>query len=118
MKRWKAYGYNMHSDVFKYNGRNIDGLLVSIIIPSTNSERQVQRNVSIRYTKEDGFTVAVKCNAKNIVVQPYKIYFCAEPTDGQIGLETIEVSSTVLEKYSAYYHEGMNCSVESCWLVH
>lgn len=117
MKRWIAYGYNMDSDAFHYNGRTINGLIVSIKAPSNITEEMLLRNVYVQFSKEDGFTISVKSNAKSILIQPYKTYFCAEPEDGLPGLEPIEVDSTTVTTYAAHYKEGKNCGVASSWRI-
>jgi len=117
VKKWIAYGYNMPSDVFEYNGRKIDGLIISVKVPSNVTQDMLSRNVFVSYTKEDGFTISLRSNAKSILLQPYKTYFCAEPADGLPGLDPIEVSSTTLAVYSDYYREGKNCGAASCWLI-
>ena len=118
MKRWRAYGYNMPSDIFKYNGRTVDGLIIAVKAPANVTEDMIQRNVFVRYAKEEGFTISVSSNAESMQIQPYKTYFCAEPVDGLPGLEPLEVDSATVAAYSAYYHEGRNGSAASCWLIH
>ena len=117
MKRWVAYGYNMPSDVFEYDGKRIDGLIISVKVPSSVTPDMLGRNVFVSYTKEDGFTISVRSNAKSIPVQPYKTYFCAEPTDGLPGLEPVEVDGTTVAAYSAYYKEEKNHRAASAWLI-
>lgn len=107
----------MNSDIFIYNGRTINGLIISIKAPSNITEKMLLRNVYVQYTKEDGFTISVRSNAKGILIQPYKTYFCAEPEDGLPGLEPIEVDSVAVATYAAHYKEGKNCGVASSWRI-
>ena len=107
----------MNSDIFIYNGRTINGLIISIKAPSNITEKMLIRNVYVQYTKEDGFTISVRNNAKGILIQPYKTYFCAEPEDGLPGLEPIEVDSVTAATYAAHYKEGKNCGVASSWRI-
>ena len=107
----------MNSDIFIYNGRTINGLIISIKAPSNITEKMLIRNVYVQYTKEDSFTISVRSNAKGILIQPYKTYFCAEPEDGLPGLEPIEVDSVTVATYAAHYKEGKNCGVASSWRI-
>lgn len=77
----------------------------------------LRKNVNIQFTQEEGFSIVIRGNAKNILVQPYKIYFCAEPIDGHSGLEPLEADDEALKTYRQYFYEATNNFPSSCWLI-
>lgn len=117
-KIYKVYGYMFECDTFRYDGQIITGLCCEIRTSSTIPQWDLDRFVKIQLSKENGFSIIISCSARNIFVEPYKIYFLARDSLTEVE-EPIEVDHDVLLKYQNYIIEnpGRHCA-ESSELLH
>ncbi len=115
MEKWKIYGYMFDCDEFIYKNRHITGFCCEIKVNQNISEKKVNENVAIQISKTNGFTIMLNSKAKNIIIQPYKIYALALCENKEE--EPIEINNDVLIKNSSYIIEGINSGAESSWLL-
>lgn len=117
-KIYRLYGYMFDCDTFMYDGHTITGLCCEIRTASAVPQDELDGYVRIRLTKEEGFSIFINCSAKNIFVEPYKIYFLAQDECSGIE-EPIEVGHDVLLKYREHIIESPErCCAESSSLVY
>lgn len=115
MKRGKVYAYMFDCKQFMYKGRIIAGFCCAVKMYCKRSYREAEHHISIRLTKDHGFIIQLNCVAKNVKIQPYKVYVLAVCEN--LEEELMEISYSELMKHSEYIIESVNASAESVWLI-
>ena len=116
MNKGKVYAYMFDCKQFSYKGRIITGFCCAIKIYCKRSYREAERHISIRLTKDQGFIMQLNSVAKNVKIQPYKVYALAVCEN--LEEELIEISYSELMEHSEYIIESTNASAEATWMIH
>lgn len=114
-KNWKIYAYMFDCHEFCLNNMQITGLCCAIKIQEIKPIHNLHELVEIELTKNEGFTVLIRSIAKNIIVQPYKIYGLALCNNSEEKL--VEISNKVLKEHNDSIIESISNHAESSWLI-
>ena len=115
MEKGKIYAYMFDCEQFSYKGRIITGFCCAVKMYCKRSYREAECHMSIRLTKDQGFIIQLNGIAKNVEIQPYKVYVLAVCEN--LEEELIEITYSELMSHSEYIIESVNASAESTWSI-
>lgn len=113
--KWKIYAYMFDCHEFRYKNNLITGLCCAIKINQLKSVRNLEEFVAVQVSKENGFLILLKSNAKDIIVQPYKIYALAMCSNFEERL--IEIKHDIIMAHADSIIESINNNAESSWWI-